>query len=484
METTKNALVTLIELPPTLFGNLNGDVSFDIFSQSKMPARAIHVLEGVLRHDGWTNTKSINPIFNEERGKLTAEDFKRVFNSDFLLISSITRTSPQSQELARMYKLNNPGGIVIAGGPDPTFRLEDWLNYVDVIVIGEGEKTLIELMNQLIEDPKRLEDICGLAFKREEKMIVTKPRELLTSEELSQLPHPFYDEDIRDKISSGVIETSRGCPNNCNFCTVTKVYGRQYRGKSIDYILEELKRTKDIGNYLFFSDDNLIALPGKSLELLDAIAKNNLNKKYSGAQTTIRIADKPELMKALKKAKINALCIGIESINDETLKDLGKPYTAEQNKKAIKIIKKEGFWIHGMMMTGGDGDTKESLKETLKWAKENLDSVQFFSPIPIPGTPLYDRMEEQGRILTKEWYLYDGSNVIIRPKNFTPYELQKTINGMYEDFYSFRNGLKRLRNSKNKALSLGILTYAHLKGKKMIYNPQSELHLEFLKAVS
>jgi len=194
--------------------------------------------------------------------------------------------------------------------------------------------------------------------------------------------------------------------------------------KSVDYVLEELKRTKDIGSFLFFTDDNLIAIPSKAMVLLHELVKKNLNKKDSGAQTTIRIADNPELMGALKKAGIKALCIGT--------------YTAEQNKRAIKILKKAGFWIHGMMMLGGEGDTHNTLKETIKWVNQNLDSVQFFSPIPVPGTSFYNRMEKEGRILTKKWYLYDGQHVVIRPKNFTPYDLQKTIYKMYKDFYSFR----------------------------------------------
>ena len=481
---TKQSPITLIELPPTLFGKLNGEVSFDIYSKFKMPSRALHVLEGILRYNGWTNTKSINPNFNKKRGILTSEDFKRIFNSDVLLISSITRTSPQSQELAKLFKQKNKDSWVIAGGPDPTFRIEDWLKYVDIIVIGEGEKTLLELMNKLIKNPENLNSVKGIAFKKNGKTVITKPRELLTSSELSQLPHPFYYKNIRKKITSGVVETSRGCPNNCDFCTVTKVYGRQYRVKSIDYVIEELKRTKDTGNALFFTDDNLTAIPNKTIELLEAIIENGLNKKYSVAQITIKLADNPELMSALKKANINILCIGIESINNETLKELGKPYTAEQNKRAIKILRKAGFWIHGMMMLGGEGDTPESLKETLEWANQNLDSVQFFSIIPAPGTPFCNRMEEQGRILTKKWYLYDGQHVVTRPKNFTPYELQKTIFNMYEDFYSLRKALKILKHSKDKNLALGILIYAKFSGRKMLYNPQTSQHLEFLKEVS
>lgn len=481
---SKESLVTLVELPPTQYGILNGDISFDIYSKFRMPARAIHVLEGILKYDGWSNTKSINPAFNEIKGKLSVEDLKRIFNSDILLISSITRTSPQSQELARLYKLNNSNGRVIVGGPDPTFRLEDWLKYVDIVVMGEGERTISELMGRLIEDPENLGDIDGLAFKKGEEIVVTNERRLLTSGELSLLPHPFYGEDIRSKISTGVVETSRGCPYKCPYCIVTKMYGREYRTKSVGYVIEELKRTRDIGKYSFYSDDNLIAHPNQTIGLLEAIVENNLNEKYGVAQTTIELANRPELMQALKNAKITALCIGIESINDETLIYLGKPYTAKQIKEAIKILREAGFWIHGMMMPGGDPDTPEILRGLLEWAYRSVDSVQWFPPTPIPGTPLYDRMEKEGRFLTKNWYLYDVQHVVFRPKHFTPYELQRTIYNMYDDFYSVRGTMRRLRHSPNKKLSLEFLAYAKLTGMKMLYNPQSNQHLEFLRSVS
>jgi len=480
---SKQSLITLVELPPTQYGILNRDISFDIYSKSKLPARALPVLEAVLKAGGWENVESICPLDYGENEKLSSENFKRIFSSCVLLMSSITRTSPQSLELARDYKLVNPNGTVIGGGPDPTFRPEDWLRDVDIVVMGEGEKTISELMERLIESPNNLDDINGLAFKKGKEIEITKPRKLLTSEELSQLPHPFYNPKTRGEITTGVIETSRGCPNDCDFCTVTKFYGRQYRTKSIDYVIEEMKQIKDIGEYSFFTDDNLTAIPNRAVKLLEAIAENGL-KKYSLAQTTIKLADKPELMHALKIAGIKALCIGIESINDITLQNYKKPYTAKQNKEAIKTLKKAGFWIHGMMMLGGEGDTIETLKETSAWINQNLDSAQLFSPIPIPGSHFFDKMKEQGRILTKDWSLYDGQHVITRPKHLTPYELQKIIYNMYEDFYSVKNSLKRLKYSPNRILSLEILAYTQVKGRKMLYNPQSNQHLEFLKSVS
>ncbi len=483
---TKDSCVTLVELPPTQFGVLDGEISYDMYSRVKLPARGIPSLDAVLRREGWKNLQSICSL-DGENGKLSSENFGRIYDSDVLGISSITRTVPQSLQLAKEYKLRNPDGIVIVGGPDPTFRAEDWLEEVDIVVRGEGERTISELIERLAldgYDPENpnLGDIDGLAFKRRGGIEVTTPRKLLTSEELSQLPHPFYSPRVRKSIDAGVVETSRGCPNDCDFCTVTEFYGGKFRNKSTDYVIEELMQTRDMGRFLFFTDDNFIGVPRQATNLLEAIVGNGLNKK-GGVQTTVKLAERPDLMALLQKAGINLLCVGIESINDATLKGYGKPYTAQQNMQAIKTLKKAGFWIHGMMMLGGEGDTPETLKETSRWLSRNLDTVQLFAATPIPGSRLFDKVEKEGRILTKDLYLYDGQHVVTRPRNFTPFELQKTIFEMYEDFYGVGNTLRRLRNSPDKVLTLEISAYIKTLGRKMLYNPQSKKHLEFLKSI-
>ncbi|MEK6935531.1 MAG: radical SAM protein [Nanoarchaeota archaeon] len=329
---TKQSSVTLIELLPTQYGILNGKPSFHEFSKSRMPLRAVHALEGSLRHDGWENVRTISSQYHGKNGKLTSENFKRIFNSDVLLASYLTSTFFQTMSLINLYKQNNPNGIAVAGGFDATFRTEEALKNSDIVVRGEGEKTLIELMNRLItKDYGTLKDIDGLAFKKGKEIIITNSRKLMSSEELSLLPHPYYDEETKREVLGAAIETSRGCPNDCDFCTVTEFYGGRYRTKSIEYVIEELKRTKDLGKYIFYTDDNLIGSPNKTINLLEKIADEGLNKKLGLAQTTIKLADNPELMKSMKKAGITLLCIGLESINDESLQDLGKPYRV-QNK--------------------------------------------------------------------------------------------------------------------------------------------------------
>ncbi len=480
---SKESKITFVELPPTQFGILNGEANCDFYSGIRLPSRAIPALVSVLKGEGWRNIEEINPLYHGIKGRLTATNFQRIFGSDVLLISSITRTSPSSMALASLYKERNPSGLVIAGGPDATFRIEDWLKHVDVVVRGEGEATLKELMEELTKETPDLKKIDGIAFKEEGKIIVTRKRRLMTAEELSNLPHPYYDTTIRKKVGSMVVEASRGCPNNCDFCIVTELYGRAYRQKSKDYVIEELKRIEEIGSYCFFSDDNIAANPDRTITLLEEIKRYSARRKKI-AQITISAAFNRKLLEALKKAGFLYLCVGVESIVDKTLEFLGKPYRAEKIKEAIRIYRKNGFWVHGMMMLGGDGDTPETLRETERWVNKNLDSVQFFTPIPIPGTRFYERMKDEGRILTKEWYLYDGQHVVIRPKNFSPYQLQKWLYTMYRRFYSFPNSL--LRNFGKRKMFMGILFsfYANFMGKKFFRNPQLDAHLRFLKTVS
>jgi len=482
---TKKSSITFVELPPTQFGTLNGPLGYDIYSQSKSPSRAIPTLRGVLVEEGYTNTREINPYYHGEKGKLTHKNMKDIFESDALLISSITRTSPQSMKLAEIYKLNNPAGIVIAGGPDPTFRTAEWLKYVDLVVRGEGEKTLKELMQRLIGDPSQLNDIHGLAYTLNKDFQINAPRNLLTEKELGELPHPFYDPDVIRHLLTGTIETTRGCPYNCDFCSVTEMYGNRYRRRPLKWTLEEMLRISKYGKYTFIVDDNLATGGPKDIERLEAIAKIDGKRKNKTAQITVHAAKNDELLEAMRKAGIESLCIGVESISNETLKGLGKLTTAELNKYAVPKFRKAGFFVHGMMMLGGDGDTIESLRETEEWANENLDSVQYFAPVPIPGTKFRQQMKEEGRIFTEDWFLYDAQSVLIRPKNISPYDLQMKITKMYESFYSYKNTLKRLKKSQHKKMSIAITLWAKNFGlKNVLFDPQSKAHLEFLKSIS
>lgn len=485
---TKQSAITLVELSPTLFGVLDGKPSFDVYSQFRLPARALHALEGVLRADDWQNVQSIMPAIHGKKGRLTEENHRRIRESAVLAIGSILRTTPQSMALVRLYKQANPDGIVIVGGTAPTFAIPEWLSVADVVVCGEGERTLSELMTR-IEKGEGLEDLDGVAFKKGRQIVVTHPRRLMTSEEMSRLPHPYYDERTRSRVRVATMETARGCPNNCNFCCVTEFYGGKYRAKSIDYVIDGLQRIQGMAGRVFFVDDNFYGDPRRAMDMVNAIADSPVRRIMGTVQLTVKAAKDAAFLKALRKAGIWSVCLGIESVVDQTLKDYGKPASAEQNKEAARTFREAGFWVHGLMMLGGDGDTPESLKETSEWLNQNLDSIELFAPTPYQGTRFHARMQSEGRILTDDLSIYDGQHVVIRPNNLSAFQLQETITRIYESFYSWPRILQRTFNGPHKEFihfkhNVTINSYVALRSiSECLRDPQTRKYLEFLKSI-
>ncbi len=490
---TKDSLITAVELPATEFGELKGRVVPDVYSLFRLPSRALHALDGVTKELGFLDVKIISPVYHGTKNKLDEKNKRRLEYSDAVLISSITRTSPQSMALGR--KLKDSGKLVVAGGPDATFRAEEWLKKgaADIVVRGEGEITINELLLKLGDRTEGWKDVDGLAFMYGKEPYFTKSRKLMTSEEMGNLPHPFYDERVRKMSMFGVMETTRGCPNRCDYCGVSVFYGGKFRQKPIEYVLEGLADIRDMGRSVFFTDDNFSGDPKRTIRLLEAIdeydfGEGKLLKNGGSAQASVAIAENPRVLDLMKKVGIDVLFIGLESLVDESLEDLGKPYSAKQNKEAIRTLRDRGFWVHGMFMPGGDGDTKEKLRESSAWINQNLDSVQFFSPIPVPGTRFASRMRDEGRILADvndKAYLYDGQNVLVRPKHLTPYELQMITNNMYKSFYSAGNSARRLGSCSHKRIAAGILVYNLLGGlRRGLYNEQTREHLKFLKSIS
>jgi len=177
-------------------------------------------------------------------------------------------------------------------------------------------------------------------------------------------------------------------------------------------------------------------------------------------------------------------------MDKDSLKEMKKGSTPEKNMEAVRRFRKAGIWVHGMFIFGLDWDTKESLNTTMDWAKHNIDSMQIFAPIPLPGTPFAKRMRNEGRILTERYNLYDAQHVILKPKNFTPYDLQIRILDRYEEFYSHKSrwGTKLLDffKSPTKALigGFGVYPYALKTLEGLLRSPQTIEHIEYLKSLN
>lgn len=469
--------IALVELPPTAFGRLDGEPVQDMYHGFNMPDRAMGYLYSILYKDGFRDLMIIDPKNQRRSGKLHQADIDTICSSDILLLSAITRTIPQTIKLANIYHSNNPSGIVIAGGPHVTNDVENSLEWADIIVRHEGYITARELLHKL-QKTGSPESVLGVSYKKDSKLVHEPDRPFLTPEELSDLPLPHrVNHEIYD-IETMI--TSLGCPYQCDFCGVSAFYGTTYRRRSNTSILKELEIQQGYPQKtIFLADDNFAYDRDATIELLDEMIRRGYNKKRYIAQISINsIFDRysdidDEFLVKMKQVGMTMVCVGIESINAETLRSLKKPATVKRNKEGIKALRDRGLWVHGMMMIGGDGDDKQSLEETLEWTKHNLDSVQFFAPAPLPGTEFHRKMEKEGRIISTDYYLYDGFYVLIRPKHLTPFELQKTIIEMHQKFYKFS-----FANGWNKQM-------VHLYGRKttrdIMKSRQMREHLKFLR---
>ena len=343
---------------------------------------------------------------------------------DVLCLSCITATVERGKHIAKKYKHVNPEGKTIIGGIHASMLPDDVQPHFDQVVVGEGENVILDVLSGSIEDKivhgKRLEN-------------------------LDELPHPDFSL-IKEwhKIKTWPVMTSRGCPFNCNFCSVTEMFGRGYRAQSPERVIDELMRHKK--GSVFIVDDHFAANPKRTDDILNLMLEYGFDRSWS-AQVRADVTKNPEFVKKMKRAGCNTVYVGFESINPESLKEMKKGQTVQDIEHAINTFHKYDILIHGMFMLGNDSDTKETFKATSKFCRRTgVDYVQYTILTPLPGTELYRKLEKQGRLLHKKWQYYDALHVVSKPKNMTAKELQQGLIECFSDFYSYTNAMNDALN--------------------------------------
>jgi radical SAM superfamily enzyme YgiQ (UPF0313 family) len=385
------------------------------------------------------------------RVKIFCEDlhpinWREVSQADLVGISTLTILAPRAYQIVkkikRIAKDMKRKILVVMGGPHPTFLPEEALfSGADFVVRHEGEETLKELVENLQgRGSKSLEEIQGLSYWEGEEIKHNPDRPLI--KDLDEIPLPDFSlVEGSERINFVPLQTSRGCPHNCEFCSVVQMFGRQIRYRGPESIVEEIKRTKP-GRHIFINDDNFSANPKRTLTLLEAMKRAGIKREWS-TQETVGIAWKKEIMKLMRETGCMRLYQGLESFNPEALKEWGKPQTPEQIKEALTIIHDYGFLIHGMFVLGGDADTPDTIRETVNSALHyGIDTAQFFILVPPPGTKLHQRLNQAGRILDRDWSHYDGQHVVFTPQQMSPWQLQKLAIEAFQRFYTFWRGIE------------------------------------------
>ena len=379
-------------------------------------------------------------------------------------ISTITPTSRSAYDLGDLFRAQ--GTPVVFGGPHASFLPEEALEHGDYVIAGEGE-TGFPMLVDALNGKGSLSDVPGLVWK-ENGTILRNPT-APPIEDLDSLPFPDFsllDMGSRKKMgiqgpgrSTVPMQTSRGCPFDCTFCSVTGMFGKRYRHRSTENIIAELSQYDRKENIIFFYDDNFAANPRKTKELLREMIRRKLGFEWS-TQVRSDIAKDPEMLDLMVQAGCTSLYIGFESVDPQALREMKKSQSVDDIRFAIREVRRRRIHVHGMFVFGFDSDTPASARATVDFAiAEKIDTTQFMILTPLPGSGFYKRMVAEDRLLDTQWDTFDAHHVKFIPRGFTPWELQNAQIEAHSRFYSLLRVAARLLRGRFGGFVVGL--YAH-----------------------
>lgn len=345
---------------------------------------------------------------------------------DLVGITANTPAAPHAYQLAAEYRRR--GVKVVIGGPHATLMPLEVMQHADAVVVGEGELVW----------PKLLAD-----FERGELQPLYKSCQL---PDLQAMPHPRWDLIKGRVYGKGVTIASRGCPFACDYCTIPQMYQRKMRYRPIESIVEELKHMP--GRALIFWDDNIGANRAYAKELFKAIAPF---KRWWTSQATSDVAFDDEFMELAARSGCKALFLGLETISQNSLFSANKGHN--QVKHYEDIIRRFHYYriaVQAGTVFGFDHDDKSIFRTTVEFYRQiGLDSATISVLIPFPNTPLFRKLEAEGRILTRDWSKYNGKkDVVFQPAQMSPDELLMGMEWAARQFYSVPSIIERMWKSK------------------------------------
>ena len=408
-----------------------------IFSQFPLPRLGTLILGTMMKKRGWAVE-----LFVEDFRKV---DFDVIAAADIVGISTITSTAPRAYAIAD--RIRAMGKTVIMGGPHVTYLTEEALGHADFVVRGEGEAALTAFIDAR-EAGTGCADVPNLSYKDETGTVIHNPMAPRAAD-LDRIPFPDLSllrpeaKGLRHMSSIPVL-TSRGCPFDCSFCSVTGMFGRKYRFRSTENIIEELRLYSGGKASIFFYDDNFAADPKRTRELCEAIIREKLKITWT-TQVRADVTRDPDLVGLMKKSGCHTVYIGFESVNPDALEDMKKKQTVAEIANAVKVFRRHRIHIHGMFVLGFDQDDWRSVRKTVRFAKRaRLTSTQFLILTPLPGSAFYSQVCAENRIRFHDWALYDAHHAVFQPARFSLPDLQKAQSFAHRKFYSLKQEARKI----------------------------------------
>ncbi len=371
-------------------------------------------------------------------------DVPQTLQADLIGFTVITGTANRAYELSQRFR--QQGITTVMGGPHVTLMPDEAQTHADCICLGYAEQTWPQLLRDFAKGQlkNRYKQAADFALKNE----------------------PFPKRELfnkKDFLTQAVFEATRSCQHDCEFCTAPAAWGRKQYQKPISWIVEDIRRFGQ--KKIIFIDLNLVSDTNYAKELFRQLIP--LNIQWYGLSTVL-IAHDPELIELIARSGCKGLLLGLETVSQQSLKDANKRFNASvEYRDIIRELHYLDIAVQGCFVFGLDHDTPDVFQTTVEFAIETgIDLPRFSVLTPFPGTPLYQRLEKQNRIITQDWELYDGQHVVFQPKQMSIQQLAEGHEHAWKLVYQWRAISKRLWRAKNfKPLAIsanmGYRFYAH-----------------------
>jgi anaerobic magnesium-protoporphyrin IX monomethyl ester cyclase len=363
---------------------------------------------------------------------------------DIVGVTTSTLTYWPAVEVVKTAKKVLPNSLTVMGGPHVTALPEQTLNEapeVDVIVRGEGERTILELAalssNANFEN---LGKVDGITFRKNGKIHHTNDRAFI--ENLDELPHPAYKFFPLEKYKMTgknylPIITSRGCPFQCTFCLASSMCGTRFRTRSPKKVLDELEWLRDTygADVFAFYDDTFTINKQRANDICDEMKTRNFNLPWD-CRTRVDQINK-EILTKLRNANCQLIHFGVESGSQKMLDAMKKGTTVEKNAWAIKLAKEVGISVAISVVVGYPGETVEMLKQTFDFVKKTKpDFVYVCQAIPYPGTELVDILKNLNWEVSTDWNRFDEQSPVFKNPLLSTEKVDQMRGTFYDNFLS------------------------------------------------
>jgi anaerobic magnesium-protoporphyrin IX monomethyl ester cyclase len=405
------------------------------FLESRRPDDEITIIDCQAEEIGWDDLA--------KRLENEAPDLVAVSSLSTCNAYAVVRTLEVAKKVA-------PEAFTVTGGQHFTALAEPSLSeypVIDAIVRGEGEHTLVEMVESL-ESGEGLEEVKGLTFRHGDEIVSTPPRPLI--KDLDSLPMPGYHfvegnlNRYHFKMMAGdkrylILEGSRGCSHGCTFCSQCSFWGNRWRAKSGRRIAEEMEYCleKFDAEFLWLTDDNFAFGPRADEMFKEINARGFGDDLYWFVQARVDdVARNRESIPEMRRAGNQWILLGIESGDPETLSRYGKGTTPDQAQQAIRALQENDVFAQGTFIIGNRGDTQGSIEGLRRYVEViDPDLAIFMILTPYPGTELYDEACKNGWIEDWNWAHYDMIHAVMPTETLSTAEVQEELYMCYRSFY-------------------------------------------------